>query len=67
MIFVVLNQCLRDGPRFLLGVLVSQKRPINLSIRSKLVLLVGALLAAIAIFLLQFFPQRMEGISRSWA
>ena len=46
---------------------MTQKTAFNLSIRSKLVLLVGALLAAISIFLLQFFPQRMEGISRSWA
>src|SRR5690348_5644224 len=38
----------------------------SISIRSKLVLLIGALLAAIAIFLLQFFPPRMEAISRDW-
>ena len=37
-----------------------------LSVRTKLVLVIGALLAAIAIFLLWFFPSRMESISRGW-
>ena len=39
----------------------------QLSVRTKLVLIIGALLAGIAIFLLAFFPPRMEDISRSWA
>ena len=37
-----------------------------ISVRTKLVLVIGALLAAIAIFLLGFFPPRMESISRGW-
>src|SRR6267142_1969063 len=39
----------------------------QISVRTKLVLVIGALLAAIAIFLLAFFPPRMEDMSRSWA
>jgi len=39
----------------------------RLSVQSKLVLAIGALLAAIAVFLLAFFPPRMEAISRKWA
>jgi methyl-accepting chemotaxis protein len=39
----------------------------QLSVRAKLVLVIGALLAAIAIFLLAFFPTRMGDITRRWA
>jgi methyl-accepting chemotaxis protein len=39
----------------------------TLSVRSKLVIVIGALLAAISVFLLAFFPPRMESISRRWA
>jgi methyl-accepting chemotaxis protein len=37
-----------------------------ISIRTKLVMVIGVLLATIAVFLLAFFPPRMETISRSW-
>jgi methyl-accepting chemotaxis protein len=43
------------------------KRIGQLSVRTKLVLVIGASLTAISVFLLAFFPQRMEGISRHWA
>jgi methyl-accepting chemotaxis protein len=43
------------------------KRLGQLSVRTKLVLVIGLLLAAIAVFLLAFFPPRMEHTSRTWA
>ena len=39
----------------------------QLSVRTKLVVVIGALLTAISVFLLAFFPPRMESISRGWA
>ena len=38
-----------------------------LSVRTKLVLVIGALLAAVSVFMLLFFPPRMENLSRGWA
>src|ERR1043165_5155186 len=37
-----------------------------LSVRTKLILVIGASLTAISLFLLAFFPPRMEEISRRW-
>jgi methyl-accepting chemotaxis protein len=37
-----------------------------LSVRTKLILVIGASLTAISLFLLAFFPPRMEDISRRW-
>ena len=39
----------------------------QLSVRTKLILVIGASLTAISLFLLAFFPPRMESISRRWA
>jgi methyl-accepting chemotaxis protein len=39
----------------------------QLSVRTKLVLVIGASLTAISLFLLAFFPTKMESISRRWA
>jgi len=43
------------------------KRIGHLSVRTKLILVIGASLTAISLFLLAFFPPRMESISRRWA
>ncbi|HEY5947062.1 MAG TPA: methyl-accepting chemotaxis protein [Kofleriaceae bacterium] len=43
------------------------KRIGQLSVRTKLVLVIGASLTAISLFMLAFFPPRMESISRKWA
>jgi methyl-accepting chemotaxis protein len=37
------------------------------SVRTKLVVVIGALLAIISIFLLAFFPAHMQSIARTWA
>jgi methyl-accepting chemotaxis protein len=39
----------------------------RLSLRAKLVTLVGTLVVAITVFLGAFFPSRMESVSRTWA
>src|SRR5436190_4963058 len=39
----------------------------SLSVRYKLVVVIGASLTAISLFILLFFPPRMESISRGWA
>ena len=39
----------------------------SLSVRYKLVLVIGASLTAISLFILLFFPPRMESISKTWA
>lgn len=39
----------------------------RLSVRTKLVIVIGASLTTISVFLLAFFPPRMEAISQQWA
>ncbi|HEY5922673.1 MAG TPA: methyl-accepting chemotaxis protein [Kofleriaceae bacterium] len=39
----------------------------QVSVRTKLIVVIGASLTAISVFLLVFFPPRMEDISRRWA